>query len=117
MHDERRELTAGDCSHFLPFRFGSPLRNSNSVRRDKRLRKLVMSNDESEFVKNTLRICQEIQNRFYSERIKLGDVDPKEPWWLSKVSQIAINADRILSDIPGAAEWTNDFKNPSSRSQ
>ena len=76
-----------------------------------------MSNDESEFVKNTLRICQEIQNRFYSERIKLGDVDPKVPWWLSKVTHIAINADGILSDTPGAADWTNDFKNPSSGSQ
>ena len=51
-----------------------------------------MSNDESEFVKNTLRICQEIQNRFYSERIKLGDVDPEEPWWLSKL--------RILRQMP-----------------
>ena len=70
-----------------------------------------MSNDESEFVKNTLRICQEIQNRFYSERIKLGDVDPEEPWWLSKVTHIATNADLVISDNWAAADWTNDFEN------
>ena len=70
-----------------------------------------MSNDESEFVKNTLRICQEIQNRFYSERIKLGDVDPEEPWWLSKVTLIATNADLVISDNWAAADWTNDFEN------
>ena len=76
-----------------------------------------MSDDESEFIKNTLRICQEIQNRFYSERIKLGDVDPEEPWWLSKVALIAKNADLVLSDAPAATDWTNDFKTPSSWSQ
>tara|TARA_B100000767_G_scaffold78283_1_gene74981 strand:+ start:312 stop:545 length:234 start_codon:yes stop_codon:yes gene_type:complete len=72
-----------------------------------------MSDDESEFIKNTLRICQEIQNRFYSERIKLGDVDPEEPWWLSKVALIAKNADLVLSDAPAVTDWTNDFKTPS----
>ena len=72
-----------------------------------------MSNDESEFIKNTLRMCQEIQNRFYSERIKLGDVDPEEPWWFSKVALIATNANLVLSDASDASDatdWTNDFR-------
>jgi len=69
-----------------------------------------MSNDESEFIKNTLRICQEIQNRFYSERIKLGDVDPEEPWWFSKVALIAVNANLALSDASDRTNWTNDFR-------
>ena len=72
-----------------------------------------MSNEESEFAINTLRICQEIQNRFYSERIKLGDVDPEEPWWLSKVTLIAKNAELVLSDAPAATAWTSDFNTPS----
>ena len=76
-----------------------------------------MSNDEREFIKNTLRICQEIQNRFYSERIKLGDVDPEEPWWFSKVALIAANADLVLSGASAATDWTNDFKSPSNWSQ
>ena len=71
-----------------------------------------MSNDESECIKNTLRICQEIQNRFYSERIKLGDVDPQEPWWLSKVTLIAKNAELVLSGTSATTTWTNDFRSP-----
>ena len=71
-----------------------------------------MNNDESECIKNTLRICQEIQNRFYSERIKLGDVDPQEPWWLSKVTLIAKNAELVLSDTSATTTWTNDFRSP-----
>ena len=71
-----------------------------------------MRNDQIEFLKNTLRVCQEIQNRFYSERIKLGDVDPQEPWWLSKVTLIAKNAELVLSDTTDATAWTNDFKSP-----
>ena len=69
-----------------------------------------MRNDQIEFLKNTLRVCQEIQNRFYSERIKLGDVDPQEPWWLSKVTLIAKNAELVLSDTSATAAWTNDFR-------
>ena len=69
-----------------------------------------MSNEESEFARNTLRICQEIQYRFYSERIKLGDVDPQEPWWLSKVTLIAKNAELVLSDTSATTVWTNDFR-------
>ena len=68
-----------------------------------------MRNDQIEFLKNTLRVCQEIQNRFYSERIKLGDVDPQEPWWLSKVNLIAKNAELVLSDTSATTAWTNDF--------
>ena len=79
------------------------------MRGNKRLRNQTMSNDESECIKNTLRICQEIQNRFYSERIKLGDVDPQEPWWLCKVTLIAANANLVLSDASDATDWTNDF--------
>ena len=37
-----------------------------------------MSTVEQDFITNTLRVCQDIQNRFYSERIKVGDVDPEE---------------------------------------
>ena len=69
----------------------------------------MISNEESEFARNTLRICQEIQNRFYSERIKLGDVDPEEPWWFSKVALIAKNAELVLSDASAATAWTSDF--------
>ena len=82
------------------------------MRWDKSLRNQTMSNDESECIKNTLRICQEIQNRFYSERIKLGDVDPQEPWWLSKVTLIAKNAELALSDTSATMAWTNDFRSP-----
>jgi hypothetical protein len=71
-----------------------------------------MRNDQIEFLKNTLRVCQEIQNRFYSERIKLGDVDPQEPWWLSKVTLIAKNAGIVLSDTSARTAWTNDFRSP-----
>ena len=71
-----------------------------------------MRNDQIEFLKNTLRVCQEIQNRFYSERIKLGDVDPQEPWWLSKVTLIAKNAELVLSDTSATIAWTNDFRSP-----
>ena len=73
-----------------------------------------MRNDQIEFLKNTLRVCQEIQNRFYSERIKLGDVDSQEPWWLSKVTLIAKNAELVLSDASAATAWTSDFNTPSS---
>ena len=56
-----------------------------------------MEADEQEFITNALRTCQDVQNRFYSERIKVGDVNPEEPWWLSKVSLIAKNAELFLS--------------------
>ena len=68
-----------------------------------------MSNEESEFARNTLRICQEIQNRFYTERIKLGDIDPEEPWWFSKVVLIAKNAELVLSDAFATTAWTSHF--------
>ncbi len=71
-----------------------------------------MSNGQIEFIKNTLRICQEIENRFYSEQIKLGDVDPQEPWWLSKTTLIAKNAELVLSNSSATTAWTNDFRNP-----
>ena len=80
------------------------------MRGNKSLRNQTMRNDQIEFLKNTLRVCQEIQNRFYSERIKLGDVDPQEPWWLSKVTLIAKNAELVLSDTSATTAWTNDFR-------
>ena len=58
----------------------------------------LMSTDEQNFITNTLRVCQDIQNRFYSERIKVGDVDPEEPWWLSKVSLLALDAQAFLEN-------------------
>ena len=57
-----------------------------------------MSTDEQDFIRNTLCVCQDIQNRFYSERIKLGDIDPEEPWWLSKVSLLAQDAKVLLEN-------------------
>ena len=57
-----------------------------------------MNTDEQDFIRNTLRVCQDIQNRFYSERIKVGDVDPEEPWWLSKVSLLAQDAQAFLEN-------------------
>ena len=57
-----------------------------------------MGTEEQDFITNTLRVCQDIQNRFYSERIKVGDVDPKEPWWLSKVSLLAQDAQAFLEN-------------------
>ena len=80
------------------------------MRGNKSLRNQTMRNDQIEFLKNTLRVCQEIQNRFYSERIKLGDVYPQEPWWLSKVTLIAKNAELVLSDTSATTAWTNDFR-------
>ena len=58
----------------------------------------LMSTDEQDFIRNTLRVCQDIQNRFYSERIKVSDVDPEEPWWLSKVSLLAQDAQAFLEN-------------------
>ena len=68
-----------------------------------------MSTDERDFITNTLRVCQDIQNRFYSERIKVGDVDPEEPWWLSKVSLLAFNAELFVSGKSTDALWPKDF--------
>ena len=57
-----------------------------------------MSTDEQDFITNTLRVCQDIQNRFYSERIKVGDVDPEEPWWLAKVTLLAQDTQAFLEN-------------------
>ena len=50
-----------------------------------------------------------MQNRFYSERIKVGDVDPEEPWWLSKVSLLARNAELFIDNRVKDADWPKDF--------
>ena len=68
-----------------------------------------MRTDEQDFIINTLRICQDVQNRFYSERIKVGDVDPEEPWWLSKVSLLARNAELFIENRVKEADWPKDF--------
>ena len=68
-----------------------------------------MSTNEQDFIRNTLRVCQDIQNRFYSERIKLGDVDPEEPWWLSKVSLLARNVELFIESRVEEAAWPKDF--------
>ena len=68
-----------------------------------------MRTDEQDFIINTLRICQDVQNRFYSERIKVGDVDPEEPWWLSKISLLARNAELFIENRVEEADWPNDF--------
>tara|TARA_Y200000002_G_C22163772_1_gene448207 strand:+ start:117 stop:347 length:231 start_codon:yes stop_codon:yes gene_type:complete len=70
-----------------------------------------VSADEQEFITNALRACQDVQNRFYSERIKVGDINPEEPWWLSKVSLIAKNAELFLQNNAGQAHWPTEFKN------
>ena len=68
-----------------------------------------MSTDEQDFITNALRICQDIENRFYSERIKIGDVDPEEPWWLSKISLVARNAELFLQNRVKEVDWPKDF--------
>ena len=68
-----------------------------------------MNTDEQDFIANTLHFCQDIQNRFYSERIKVGDVDPEEPWWLSKISLVARNAELFLQNRVKEADWPKDF--------
>ena len=73
-----------------------------------------MSTEEEDFIANTLRICQDIQNRFYSERIKVGDIDPDEPWWLTKVSLVARNADLYLKNKAFDVGWHGDFGEPPS---
>ena len=74
-----------------------------------------MSTEDEDFIANTLRICQDIQNRFYSERIKVGDIDPDEPWWLTKVSLVARNAGLYLKNKAFDAAWHSDFGEPPSR--
>ena len=70
-----------------------------------------MNTDEQDFITNTLHFCQDIQNRFYSERIKVGDVDPEEPWWLSKVSLLTRNSELYLANRVEEADWPKDFDN------
>ena len=57
-----------------------------------------MSTDEQAFITTALRVCQDIENRFYSERIKVGDVDSEKPWWPSKVSLLAQDAQVFLEN-------------------
>ena len=68
-----------------------------------------MSANKQVFITNTLRICQDIKNRFYSERVKIGDVSPEEPRRLSKVSLIAHNAELIIQNNITFSVWPRDF--------
>ena len=68
-----------------------------------------MSTYEQDFITNALRVCQDVQNRFYSQRIKVGDVDPEEPWWLSKISRVARNAELFLQNRAEEVDWPKDF--------
>ena len=68
-----------------------------------------MSTNEQDFITNALRVCQDVQNRFYSQRIKVGDVDPEEPWWLSKISLVARNAELFLQNRAEEVDWPKDF--------
>ena len=68
-----------------------------------------MSADEHDFIINTLRVCQDIQNRFYLERIKVGAVEPEEPWQLSRVSLVARNAEPFLEKRVEKTNWPKDF--------
>jgi len=68
-----------------------------------------MRTEEQDFIINTLRICQDVQNRLYSERIKVGDVDPEEPWWLPKISLVRRNAELFLQNRVEEADWPKDF--------
>ena len=68
-----------------------------------------MSANEQVSKTNTLRVCQDIKNRFYSERIKVGDVSPEEPRRLSKVSLIAHNAELIIQNNKTFSVWPRDF--------
>ena len=68
-----------------------------------------MSANEQVFITNTLRICQDIKNRFYSERVKIGDVSPEEPRRLSKGSLIAHNAELIIQNNITFSGWPRDF--------
>ena len=65
---------------------------------NKSLRNQTMSNGQIEFIKNTLRICQEIENRFYSEQIKLGDVDPSGAMVAFQDDAHSENAELVFSD-------------------
>ena len=41
--------------------------------------------------------------------IAIGDVDPEEPWWLSKISLVARNAELFLQNRVKEADWPKDF--------
>ena len=69
-----------------------------------------MSTDEQDFITNALRVCQDVQNRFYPQRIKVGDVDPEELWWLSKISLVARNAELFLQNRVEEADWPKDYR-------
>ena len=71
-----------------------------------------MTTNNEEFLKHAQQACRDIQNRFYSEKIKVNQVDPAEPWWLAKVSEIDRNISRFLSDPSQSVEWSNAYRHP-----
>ena len=64
---------------------------------------------EHEFIKNIRYSCEEIRNRFLSERIKVSDVDPKLPWWFNKVEQIEENCEKQLKGEYDSIKWVRDY--------
>ena len=93
--------------------------NAKSLRRFARLspyeyawlaeRRLFMTTPNEEFLKSARQTCRDIQNRFYSENIKINQVAPVEPWWLKKVSELETNISIFLSSPDVNVEWSNEF--------
>ena len=93
--------------------------NAKSLRRFARLspyeyawlaeRRLFMTTPNEEFLKSARQTCRDIQNRFYSENIKINQVAPVEPWWLKKVSELEKNISLFLSNPDVNVEWSNEF--------
>ena len=73
-----------------------------------------MTTNNEEFLKHAQQACRDIQNRFYSEKIKVNQVDPAEPWWLGKVSEMERNISMFLSDPDQSVEWSNAYRHPAS---
>ena len=68
-----------------------------------------MTTPNEEFLKSARQTCRDIQNRFYSENIKINQVAPVEPWWLKKVSELEKNISLFLSNPDVNVEWSNEF--------
>ena len=65
--------------------------------------------NQDEFIKNIRYSCEEIRNRFPSERIKVSDVDPKLPWWFSKIEEIEENCKKQLTGEYDSVKWTRYY--------
>ena len=65
--------------------------------------------NQDEFIKNIRYSCEEIRNRFLSERIKVSDVDPKLPWWFSKIEEIKENCKKQLTGEYDSVKWNRYY--------